>query len=179
MIHKMMKCYGIFFFFFLSFFIFYFIYFSFACAIIPQPSTLFLLLAFAFISSLGLTQIWLFPCIPHSSATLLFLVSSHLFSFIFSLIFSSFTLILPSTYLSHFWILTSLFMFHSTHMCFGHLIFPSFPFFLSDVLWSVLFYLIITFSEIPLVNFPLFPFLSAFSHCLSTVFLFLGTILFI
>lgn len=51
--------------------------------------------------------------------------------------------------------------------------------FLSDVLWSVLFYLIITFAKIPLVNFPLFPFLTAFSCCLSIVLLFLGTILLI
>lgn len=81
-------------------FFYLFIYISFACAIIPQPSTLFLLLGFAVISSLGLTQTWLFPCIPP------------LFSY-------------------------------STVSC---------------VFSSVLFYLIITFAKIPLVNFPLFPF---------------------
>lgn len=148
--------------------IFLLIYISSACAIIPQPSTLFLLLAFAFISSHGLTQTWLFPCIPplFSYSTVSCVFSSVFFHLLspptFSLSsVSLFALILPSTYLSHFWILTSLFMFIVPFMCFGHLIFPQISF-LSDVLWSVLFYLIITFAKIPLVNFPLFPFLTVF-----------------
>lgn len=122
--------------------IFLLIYISSACAIIPQPSTLFLLLAFAFISSHGLTQTWLFPCIPplfsYSTVSCVFF---HLFSpptFSLSSV-SLFALILPSTYLSHFWILTSLFMFIVPFMCFGHLIFPRFPFYLMS---SDLFYFI-------------------------------------
>lgn len=116
--------------------IFLFIYISSACAIIPQPSTLFLLLAFAFISSLGLTQTWLFPCIPQlfSYSTVSCVFSSVFFHLLspptFSLSsVSFFALILPSTYLSHFWILTSLFMFIIPFICV--LVISFFPDFLS------------------------------------------------
>lgn len=165
--------------------IFLLIYISSACAIIPQPSTLFLLLAFAFISSHGLTQTWLFPCIPplFSYSTVSCVFSSvffHLFSpptFSLSsclIICSHFTIHLPFPLLNSnifVYVYRSIHVFWSSHF--------SQISFLSDVLWSVLFYLIITFAKIPLVNFPLFPFLTAFSCCLSIVLLFLGTILLI